>query len=201
MEVIVQVAARPPPAHLPAAAEFRAWADAVSPHAARVCVRIVGEEESAALNLRYRGRADAANVLSFPFEAPPAPVERDYLGDIVLAAPVVAREARRGNKPLKSHWAHLFVHGLLHLHGYRHDTASGAARMEARESGIMRRLGFADPWQGEQMERTAPTGHRGQTGKAEQTVQEAEQAGRIGQTGQPGQMGPKRERARRRGGE
>lgn len=179
MEVIVQVAARPPPAHLPAAAEFRAWADAVSPRAARVCVRIVGEEESAALNLRYRGRADAANVLSFPFEAPPAPVERDYLGDIVLAAPVVAREARRGNKPLKSHWAHLFVHGLLHLHGYRHDTASGAARMEARESGILRRLGFADPWQSEPTERTERT-------------EPSEPSGRMGQ---------KREHARRRGGE
>ena len=188
MEVIVQVAARPPPAHLPAAAEFRAWADAVSPRALRVCVRIVGEEESAALNLRYRGRDHAANVLSFPFEAPPAPVEHDYLGDIVLAAPVVAREARRDDKLLKSHWAHRFVHGLLHLHGYRHDTAAAAARMEARESGIMRRLGFADPWQTEQA---------GQTGQAGQ----AGQAGQTRQTGQSGQMGQAQPHAQRRGGE
>jgi len=189
MEVIVQVAARPPPAHLPAAAEFRAWADAVSRRAARVCVRIVGEEESAALNLRYRGRAAAANVLSFPFEAPPAPVERDYIGDIVLAAPLVAREARRDCKTLKSHWAHLFVHGLLHLHGYRHDTAADAERMEARESGIMRRLGFADPWAAEQTGQTkqaaqaGQTEQTGQTGQAGQT-RHAERTAQVGQSGQ-----------------
>jgi len=188
MEVIVQVAARPPAAD-GRAAEFRAWADAVSRRAARVCVRIVGEEESAALNLRYRGRAAAANVLSFPFEAPPAPVERDYIGDIVLAAPVVAGEARRDSKTLKSHWAHLFVHGLLHLHGYRHDTAADAERMEARESGIMCRLGFADPWAAEQTGQTkqaaqaGQTEQTGQTGQAGQT-RHAERTAQVGQSGQ-----------------
>ena len=146
MDVIVQVAARPPEVHLPTRAEFQTWAEAAAHCDARVCVRIVGEEESAELNLRYRGRAHSTNVLSFPFQAPPAPVEQDYLGDIVLAAPVVAREAKCRNQPLKDHWAHLFVHGLLHLQGYRHDTDADAARMEARETGIMRRLGFASPW-------------------------------------------------------
>ena len=145
MGVVVQVAVRPRPAQLPMAREFRAWAGAIIA-GARVCVRIVDERESAALNLRYRGQAGPTNVLSFPFDAAPAPVERDYLGDIVLAAPVVSREARRRERPLKDHWAHLFVHGLLHLQGYRHDDEDAAARMEARESEVLRRLGFTDPW-------------------------------------------------------
>ena len=147
MAVVVQVAVQPPPAHLPAAREFRAWGAAVAGDA-DLCVRIVDERESAELNLRYRGRAGATNVLSFPFDAAPAPAERNYLGDVVLAAPLVAREARRRNRPPKDHWAHLFVHGLLHLQGYRHDDDAAAARMEARESDLLQRLGFADPWSG-----------------------------------------------------
>ena len=148
MSVVVQVALRPRPAQLPAAREFRTWAAAVAGDA-RVGVRIVDEREAAALNLRYRGQSAPADVLSFPFDAAPAPVERDYLGDIVLAAPLVAREARRRRRPLKGHWAHLFVHGLLHLQGYRHDDEDAAARMEARESEVLLRLGFADPWRRE----------------------------------------------------
>ena len=145
MGVVVQVAVRPRPANLPLVREFRAWGAAAAGNA-HVCVRIVDEQESAELNLRYRGRLGAANVLSFPFDAAPAPVARDYLGDVVLAAPLVAREARRRNQPLKDHWAHLFVHGLLHLQGYRHDDDAAATRMEARESDVLWRLGFADPW-------------------------------------------------------
>ncbi len=143
----MQVVVRPRPAGLPLVREFRAWGAAVAGDA-RVCVRIVDERESAELNLRYRGRARATDVLSFPFDATPAPVPVDpnYLGDVVLAAPLVAREARRRKRPLKNHWAHLFVHGLLHLRGYRHDDAAAAARMEARESDVLRCLGFADPW-------------------------------------------------------
>ncbi len=110
-------------------------------------VRIVGGRESAALNRRYRGCHRATNVLAFPFAAPPG-VATDYLGDVVICASVVRREARVQGKRERAHWAHMVVHGIMHLQGYDHASRRQAAIMERRESRILARLGFPDPYAG-----------------------------------------------------
>lgn len=137
---------------IPAPSDFRRWAAAVADagedQGGEVCVRIVGNQESAGLNRRYRGCPDPANVLSFPCEMPlssGAEIEKP-LGDIVIAAPVVAAEARTQGKRIIDHWAHLFIHGMLHLHGYDHLDEKDALRMESKEIEILDRLGFADPY-------------------------------------------------------
>ena len=133
---------------LPGDAELEAWAGAALAveGPAEVTLRIVDEEESAALNQRYRGRQGPTNVLSFPFEAPPG-VELPLLGDLVVCAPVVRREAGEQGKPEAAHWAHMLVHGMLHLQGHDHQTEDEAARMEALEHDILAGLGFPDPYQ------------------------------------------------------
>ena len=113
---------------------------------AELTVRIVGEDEITELNRCYRHKDRPTNVLSFPFEAPPG-VETDLLGDLVIAAPVVAREAREQGKPLTAHWAHLVVHGTLHLLGHDHQTEAEAEIMEGREIAILASLGYPDPYQ------------------------------------------------------
>lgn len=128
---------------------IRRWARAALAGVRRrqvgLTVRIVGEREGAALNRRYRGRRGATNVLSFPFEEPPG-LRTGQLGDLVVCAPVVAREARTVGKPAPAHWAHMVVHGVLHLRGYDHKTAQEARRMERLERRILAQLGFADPY-------------------------------------------------------
>jgi probable rRNA maturation factor len=108
-------------------------------------VRIVDENESAALNQEYRNKTGSTNVLSFPFECP-GEVELNLLGDLVICAPVVEREARQQGKNSQAHWAHMLVHGVLHLLGYDHVEESDAVDMEAREVQILQKLGFADPY-------------------------------------------------------
>ncbi len=124
-----------------ARAAFRGWRR----QRASVGVRIVGGRESAALNSRFRHRQHATNVLSFAFEAPPG-TRSDHLGDLVICAPVVRREARRQHKPERAHWAHMVVHGILHLRGYDHRKRREAAVMENMEIRILKELGFADPY-------------------------------------------------------
>jgi probable rRNA maturation factor len=112
-----------------------------------VCVRVVGKAESHRLNEGFRGKARPTNVLSFPASTE----ERRHdgaLGDLVVCAPVVAQEAREQGKPLSAHWAHMVVHGTLHLLGYDHEQARAAGRMEKLEVEILRRLGFHDPYLG-----------------------------------------------------
>ena len=121
---------------VPGAAALRKWARAASP-ADAITLRIVGAREGRALNRRYRRRDYATNVLSFPYERE---------GDIVLCHPVIAREARSQRKSVHAHYAHLVVHGVLHLRGYEHDDKSSARRMQAREIRILRQLGFGDPY-------------------------------------------------------
>jgi probable rRNA maturation factor len=104
---------------------------------------VVGSHESRALNARWRGRAKPTNVLSFP--AAPE-LGGGQLGDLVVCAPVVAREAREQGKPLAAHWAHMIVHGTLHLLGFDHERAADARRMEGRERALLARLGVADPY-------------------------------------------------------
>ena len=108
-------------------------------------VRIVDEAESHELNLTYRGKDRPTNVLSFPFECPDE-VELPLLGDLVICSHVVEREAAEQEKPLMAHWAHMVVHGSLHLLGYDHIEDNEAEEMESLETQIMQGLGFDDPY-------------------------------------------------------
>lgn len=108
-------------------------------------IRVVNEGESERLNKRYRGRRKPTNVLAFPF-APPPGAHADTLGDLVICAPIVNREATLQGKTPAAHWAHMVVHGIMHLRGYDHDTPSAAVVMERKEAVILRRLGYPDPY-------------------------------------------------------
>jgi len=133
---------------VPSAADFDRWARAAlagQRQQAELVIRVVDAEESAELNRDYRGKEGPTNVLSFPFEAPP-PVESDLIGDLVICAPVVAREALEQGKSTAAHWAHMVVHGVLHLLGYDHVDEAEAATMEALEREILDRLGYGDPY-------------------------------------------------------
>lgn len=138
-------------AGVPAAAELERWARSALGEGVRgeLTLRVVGEGESAELNSRYRGKHGPTNVLSFKAEAPPAAGETGEVlpfGDVVICAEVVEREAREQGKPLAAHWAHMVVHGALHLQGYDHETVREASIMEARERDLLARLGFPDPY-------------------------------------------------------
>ncbi len=138
----------------PSTGDIRAWAGAALGRRARgreLAVHIVGASESRRLNSRYRGRDEPTNVLSFPaaehlVRIAPEKSVRPPLGDLVLCSPVVASEARRQGKSLRAHWAHLIVHGALHLIGYDHVQPLEARRMERREVAVLKRLGFANPY-------------------------------------------------------
>jgi probable rRNA maturation factor len=112
---------------------------------AEVTVRIVDEAESQQLNFDYREKDKPTNVLSFPFECPPG-IELPLLGDLVICAQVVAKEAAEQHKSLSAHWAHMVVHGSLHLLGFDHINEEDATEMEAEEIQILAELGFADPY-------------------------------------------------------
>ncbi|HEX5420668.1 MAG TPA: rRNA maturation RNase YbeY [Gammaproteobacteria bacterium] len=135
---------------IPPAAAIRRWvAEAAPPEAqGELTVRVVDEAESAELNGRYRGRSGPTNVLSFPadFDLPVPAGERRPLGDLVICAPVVAREAEEQGKGLEAHWAHIVIHGTLHLGGYDHEEEADADVMEGREREILAAFGFEDPY-------------------------------------------------------
>lgn len=133
---------------LPAAASFRKWAAAAAHGRIRkadLAIRLVDEKEGRALNRHYRGKDYATNVLSFPAELPEG-VGLPLLGDLVICAPVVAREAAAQGKPLAAHYAHLTVHGVLHLLGLDHEDEREAEAMEQIEREVMAALGFPDPY-------------------------------------------------------
>ena len=150
----VSVGYATPRAGLPAAVSFRKWVAAALAGRIReadVAIRLVGAQEGRALNRHYRGKDYATNVLSFPADMAegvklPKGVKLPLLGDIVLCAPVVAREAKEQKKPLSAHYAHLTVHGVLHLLGWDHQDAREAECMEALEREILSALGIADPY-------------------------------------------------------
>jgi probable rRNA maturation factor len=134
------------PGHpLPTRRQLRAWAGAALERDAEVTLRVVHETEGRQLNHDYRGKDHATNVLTFAYSEPEEPVAA---GDIVLCAPVVEAEASAQRKPLEAHYAHLVVHGMLHLQGYDHERDDEAAVMEARESQIVTELGYPDPYAG-----------------------------------------------------
>jgi len=133
--------------NLPTEPQLALWAQAATRRDnAEIVIRVVDEEESAELNRYYRGKAAPTNVLSFSFEAPPG-MATDILGDLAVCAPVVAREAQEQGKSLPAHWAHMVVHGVLHLQGYDHIEDDEAAVMEAEEIAILNRLGFPNPYE------------------------------------------------------
>ena len=136
-------------AAVPSPAKLRKWARSAagSRRKGEITVRIVSASESAALNSEYRGKQGPTNVLSFPAAAAPA-VRGELLpiGDLVICASVVAREAREQGKKPDAHWAHMVVHGTLHLLGFDHETRREAAVMEKRERSLLAALGFPDPY-------------------------------------------------------
>ncbi|MDH5835503.1 rRNA maturation RNase YbeY [Luteimonas kalidii] len=137
---------------LPSAVSFRKWTAAALAGRIRqadLAIRLVGAKEGRALNRHYRGRDYATNVLSFPADLPeglPPGVRMPLLGDLVLCAPVVAREAREQRKALNAHYAHLTVHGALHLLGWDHADTREAEAMEQLEREILAGLGIDDPY-------------------------------------------------------
>lgn len=139
-----------PRAGVPSPASFRRWAEAALRGARRrkateLSIRIVDSAEGRALNRDYRGKDYATNVLSFPAELPPG-IALPLIGDLAICAPVVAREAAEQGKAPRDHWAHMTVHGVLHLLGYDHIEDAEAEAMEALETRILAGLGIADPY-------------------------------------------------------
>jgi probable rRNA maturation factor len=126
---------------LPTAADFRRWIRAALRVDTSVTIRIVDAEEGRLLNATYRGKDYATNVLTFPLTEQP-----HLMGDIVICAPVVAKEAGEQGKPLLAHYAHMTVHGILHLHGYDHEVDAQAELMESMETAAMQKLGFSNPY-------------------------------------------------------
>lgn len=128
-------------AGIPAKDLFRKWAKAAIRVDTELTIRIVDEAEGRALNKAYRDKDYATNVLTFPLTEEP-----HLRGDIVICAPVVVAEALAQHKPLAAHYAHLTVHGILHLHGYDHETEAQAELMEGLETAIVTKLGYANPY-------------------------------------------------------
>ena len=142
-------------AQLPSRAKLGRWVRAALRKKASVTLRLVGAREARRLNLDYRGRDYATNVLTFIYSAK-SPLE----GDIAICAPVVAREAHLRGVDREAHYAHLTVHGVLHLQGHDHERAADAQRMEKLETRILARLGYADPY-GEETGKTPPSRKHG----------------------------------------
>ncbi len=134
----------------PRRSDITTWTNAALGRRARnreIGVRVVGRAESRRLNARYRGQDYATNVLSFPASALPMSSATPHpLGDLVICPQVLRNEAREQQKSLRAHWAHLVVHGALHLIGYDHERSADARRMERREVTVLRRLGFTNPY-------------------------------------------------------
>jgi probable rRNA maturation factor len=142
---------------VPTPEEFERWARAVllgRRDSGELTIRVVGAAEGAALNETYRQRSGPTNVLSFPCDDSPQ-MQTPLLGDLIICAPLVLREAREQGISSSAHWAHLTVHGTLHLLGYDHEQSSEAEIMEGLEAEILGALGYPDPYAGEKQTRTA----------------------------------------------
>ena len=130
-----------PPLGVPSPASLRLWAEcARGKHSGEITIRVVALDESRALNRDWRGKDKSTNVLSFPMQEP------DYLGDIAICAEVVVREAAEQRKNLRAHWAHMVIHGVLHLKGLDHIDEIEAEAMETLERKLLAHLGFSDPY-------------------------------------------------------
>jgi probable rRNA maturation factor len=134
---------------IPTLANFELWASTAldnSRDQAELTIRIVDSAESTQLNQTYRHKSGPTNVLSFPFQTDIPQIKFPLLGDIVICAPVVAQESIDQNKIPEAHWAHMVVHGILHLLGYDHQEEEQALDMERMETRILHRLGYPDPY-------------------------------------------------------
>ncbi len=134
---------------LPTLEQFQTWVEAALQHRAiqaEICIRLVDKLESAALNEQYRHKTGPTNVLSFNSSLPPEVAADFLLGDLVMCAPLVAEEATSAETEVFAHWAHLTVHGCLHLLGYDHEHDADATIMEKQETAIMLGLGLKDPY-------------------------------------------------------
>jgi probable rRNA maturation factor len=136
--------------NLPSENELTTWLSSVlksqNDMGKEITLRFVDEEESKALNSQYRQKHKPTNVLSFPFEAPPG-INLPFLGDLVICKPVIEQEAVNQNKPLLHHYAHMVIHGCLHLYGYDHIDNHEAETMEALEIELLQHLNIDDPYQ------------------------------------------------------
>lgn len=132
---------------LPGDQDFKLWVSVALQdlESAELSLRLVDEVESRELNARYRGKDAPTNVLSFPAELPPD-IDIPLLGDIVICTPLVHEEAAAQNKPVQAHWAHLVIHGVLHLLGHDHEDELEASKMEAIEVDLLSSLGYANPY-------------------------------------------------------
>ena len=139
LSLSVQFASSQP--QLPTATKLRKWAKAALRVDTEVTIRITDEDEARTLNSQYRGKDYATNVLTFALTETP-----HLVGDIVICAPIVAQEAVEQNKAIEAHYAHLTVHGVLHLHGYDHEIDAQAELMEKLEIQILAKLGYANPY-------------------------------------------------------
>jgi probable rRNA maturation factor len=128
-------------AEIPARNFFKKWAKAALRVDCEVTIRVVDEAEARMLNSTFRGKDYATNVLTFPLSETP-----HLMGDIIICAPVVAAEAKLQHKSIEAHFAHLTVHGMLHMHGYDHETEEQAALMESIEVTVLQKLGYANPY-------------------------------------------------------
>lgn len=148
IEVAVQIAIKSKNTY-PSHKQFQLWANAAQKNKKQNCeltVRIVDKTESAELNQTYRFKKGATNVLSFPFDIPDN-INEAILGDLVICAPLIQHEAEQQHKNPTAHWAHMVVHGVLHLQGYDHIESKQAQEMEDHEIAILQQLGFSNPYQ------------------------------------------------------
>ena len=148
--VDIQIACTP--TELPSEAQFQRWIDTALAEVSsnpeqffELTIRLVNKEESQQLNKQYRGKDKPTNVLSFPFEVPDG-IELNLLGDLIICIDVMQQEAQAQNKALFDHWAHLVIHGCLHLLGFDHIDESEALEMETIEVAILHKLGIDDPY-------------------------------------------------------
>lgn len=147
IDVDIQIASQS--TSIPSSEQFQQWVETGLSNTStnfELTVRVVDIEESQQLNLQYRQKDKPTNVLSFPFEVPEG-IELNLLGDLVICADVVAKEATEQNKPLNNHWAHLVVHGCLHLLGYDHIEEEEAIEMESLEIKLLSTIGIDNPYQ------------------------------------------------------
>ena len=156
IDVTVEIVNASTDTQLPSSTDFRHWTTATLtaleaagdmplPEETELCIRVVDEAESAQLNENYRHKPGATNILSFPFNGIHG-TAINLLGDLAICAPLVKREAREQHKTAQAHWAHLTVHGVLHLNGYDHEEPAAAEQMEALEIRILDTLGFGNPY-------------------------------------------------------
>ncbi|MAQ20993.1 MAG: rRNA maturation RNase YbeY [Gammaproteobacteria bacterium] len=149
MEIIIQNADES--TKIPLSEQIKEWVHCAlgKERSGELTVRIVGEIESAALNERFRNVMGATNVLAFPYDESPfeGSTESELIGDLVVCAPVLEREAVAQDKALSAHWAHILIHGTLHLVGYDHQNIEDTKAMEERERDLLGSLGFEDPYE------------------------------------------------------